>query len=104
MRHLSVREYVDKRKLAIKSIPSASNTADVLTKALAIDKFAKFRDELGVKDVDLGPCVRRRPGRGFACQPGTRMVSVLCVLVWQLAYLARGRTAYAMSGLVPRTT
>ena len=52
VRHLNVREYVDKRKLAIKSISSDSNTADVLTKALAIDKFARFRDELGVKDVD----------------------------------------------------
>ena len=52
VRHLNVREYVDKRGLKIKGIPTADNTADIFTKALPVDKFTKFRFELGVVDVE----------------------------------------------------
>jgi hypothetical protein len=52
VRHLNVREYVEKRGLKIKSVPTDENIADVLTKALAHDKFAKFREQLCVTDVE----------------------------------------------------
>jgi hypothetical protein len=52
VRHLNVREYVNKRGLKIKGIPTVNNTADIFTKALPVDKFTKFRYELGVVDVE----------------------------------------------------
>ncbi len=38
--------------IKIKGIPTVNNTADIFTKALPVDKFTKFRYELGVVDVE----------------------------------------------------
>jgi hypothetical protein len=46
VRHLNVREYVNKRGPKIKGIPTVDNTADIFTKALPGDKLPSFASNL----------------------------------------------------------
>ena len=47
-----IREKVDSEEVAVLYIQSDDNIADVMTKALPRFKFEKFRDGLGVFDVN----------------------------------------------------
>jgi hypothetical protein len=48
MRYQYVRDMVQKNILSIQYVPTAEQTADILTKPLSLTKFVYFRDKLGV--------------------------------------------------------
>jgi hypothetical protein len=48
MRYHYVRDMVQKNILSIQYVPTAKQTADILTKPLSLTKFVYFRDKLGV--------------------------------------------------------
>jgi hypothetical protein len=55
MRYHYVRDMVQKNILSIQYVPTAEQTADILTKPLSLTKFVYFRDKLGVaENVALG--------------------------------------------------
>jgi hypothetical protein len=48
MRYHYVRDMVQKNILSIQYVPTAEQTADILTKPLSLTKFVYFRHKLGV--------------------------------------------------------
>jgi len=50
MRYHYVRDMVQKNVLGLQYVPTADQTADVLTKPLSLTKFVHFRDKLGVAE------------------------------------------------------
>jgi hypothetical protein len=48
MRYHYFRDMVQKNILNIQYVPTAEQTADILTKPLSLTKFVHFRDKLGV--------------------------------------------------------
>jgi hypothetical protein len=50
MRYHYVRDMVQKNILSIHYVPTAEQTADILTKPLSLTKFVCFRDKLGVAE------------------------------------------------------
>ena len=55
--HHFVRERVASNDIVVSYCPTGEMVADVLTKGLPVVKFRRFRDELGVVDVEcqVGP-------------------------------------------------
>ena len=51
IRGLYARQGVEEKRIRIDYCPTNDMTADILTKALPLEKFEKFRDALGVKPV-----------------------------------------------------
>jgi hypothetical protein len=50
MRYHYVSDMVQKNILSIQYVPTAEQTADILTKPLSLTKFVYFRDKLGVAE------------------------------------------------------
>jgi hypothetical protein len=50
MRYHYVRDIVQKNILSIQYVPTAEQTADIMTKPLSLSKFVYFQDKLGVAE------------------------------------------------------
>jgi hypothetical protein len=50
MRYHYIRDMIKKKVLSLQYVPTAEQTADILTKPLPLIKFAYFRDKLGVAE------------------------------------------------------
>jgi len=50
IRHHFIRELVEKKEIELQFCKTDEQLADMFTKALPSEKFAHFREQLGVKD------------------------------------------------------
>ena len=48
IRYFAIREYIQKKHLAVTRVDTKDNTADIFTKPLQATKFRQFRQELGI--------------------------------------------------------
>lgn len=52
IRHHFIRDHIEKGDISLKYLPTDAMTADILTKPLEKVKFARFREQMGVVDIE----------------------------------------------------